>query len=625
MSLMLSAVRVRNFRSLAFADFSCNSSSGTVLIGANNVGKTAFLSALRLVFDPRFPVSSEDVYRAPGDLDAEMESREAIVDVLITPTNLAEDGALEFTPEWQLHFGRFISLDENSNQSVSIRAKIVFNRSKGEYEVERRILLDWPDSKNLNDYVDYNKILPRESFFEPLPVFYLDARRDIVADMRDKFSYFARLVKDIKIDQSLVLDFEKELESINSKIVDESDILKHLTDKLGMISKTLDSEDSKILIHPVTQKLSELGKNLTINFQDEHSDAFSMSNHGMGTRSWITFLTLFSYVDWQIGLRQQADKCYYPIVLLEEPEAHLHPNSQRNIYKQMKSLSGQIFVSTHSPSIVSQTDLIEILFLTKKYGKTTVKSVNDNLMGDELRKIKQEILKSRGELLFSEALILCEGETEEQSIPTFFKEKFKKEIYECGFNVISVNGYGKYKPFLKFAKVFDIPVYIFSDGEKIVKESIENVIEEVFGESSDDQKDKTVFLPMGDNFERYLVSENYDKELVQALEAELGEGVIENYIKTKNGTFIKRKPTKDTCSCCGQKIFSDRVRDYPENDAGYKKALLDCLKDNKTAYSFTIADNIILKNKDTGRAIPNKLLELFVIINNHHEILKEKI
>lgn len=624
MSLMLSAIRVRNFRSLVSADFSCTSSSGSVLIGANNAGKTAFLSAIRAVFDSRFPVSSEDIYRASGDRLSDVESRKAIIDVLILPSvdsfvdsDRISQMPVEFSVEWQTHFGRFISLDDDSNQSVSIRATITFNRSKGEFEVERRILLGWPENENIEEYSDYYRDVPRENFFEALPVFYLDARRDIVADMRDKFSYFAKLVKDIKIDPDSLLRFEEELQSINSQIVNESDVLQHLSEKLGMVSQTLDADASKILIHPVTQKMNDLGRNLVINFQDESSDVFPMNSHGMGTRSWVTFLTLLSYVDWQIKLRGSEDKCYHPIILLEEPEAHLHPNSQRNIYKQIKSLNGQVFVSTHSPSIVSQVNPFEILHVSKKNGKTITKTLSIDFTSEELRKLKFEILRSRGELLFSEMLILCEGETEEQSLPTFFREHFDRELYEVGINVVSVGGSGKYRPFLKLAHSFDIPVFIFSDGEKSAFKDVTKAVERIFGEKKDQQMEKIVFLPDEDDFEQYLVHEGYASELIRALEAEKGTGFFEKFIKTKHGTSAGRLKSDDKCPSCNQFIFDDVIRDYLTED-GSIIALLDCLATNKTAYSSTIADYIINLNRGSERMIPNKIIELFDKITEHH-------
>ena len=631
MSLMLSAVRIRNFRSLVSADFSCTSSSGTVLIGANNAGKTAFLSAIRAVFDSRFPVSSEDIYRASGDRLSDVESRKAIIDVLILPSvaspldgDRTSQAPVEFSPEWQTHFGRFISLDDNFNQSVSIRATIMFNRSKGEFEVERKILLDWPGDENIEEYSDYYRDVPRETFFEALPVFYLDARRDIVADMRDKFSYFAKLVKDIKIDPNSLLRFEEELQSINSQIVNESDVLQHLSEKLGMVSQTLDANASKILIHPVTQKMNDLGRNLVINFQDESSDVFPMNSHGMGTRSWVTFLTLLSYVDWQIKLRGSEDKCYHPIILLEEPEAHLHPNSQRNIYKQIKSLNGQIFVSTHSPSIVSQVDPFEILYISKKSGKAITKTLSKDITSEELRKLKFEILRSRGELLFSEMLILCEGETEEQSLPTFFKKYFDRDLYEVGINIVSVGGSGKYKPFLKLARSFDIPVFIFSDGENNTIEQVKKVVKSIFKEDNDKQMEKVVFLSNGHDFEGYLVDEGYVNELVMALEEEKGEGFLDKFVKRKHGTSSGRSATDEICSCCNQNIFKDDIRDYYV-EGGDVIALNDCLRTHKTAYSSTIANYIIDLNEGNERMIPSKILELFGKIKHHYFTTEESL
>lgn len=39
----------------------------------------------------------------------------------------------------------------------------------------------------------------------------------------------------------------------------------------------------------------------------------------------------------------------------------------------------------------------------------------------DIRKIKREVINTRGDLLFANAIILCEGETEEQSLPVFLR------------------------------------------------------------------------------------------------------------------------------------------------------------------------------------------------------------
>ncbi len=68
---------------------------------------------------------------------------------------------------------------------------------------------------------------------------------------------------------------------------------------------------------------------MKVYFQDNNSDAFSMENHGMGTRSWASIITAGAFSSWEVkqSVAREAEggDLYYPIFALEEPEAHLHP------------------------------------------------------------------------------------------------------------------------------------------------------------------------------------------------------------------------------------------------------------------------------------------------------------
>lgn len=72
-------------------------------------------------------------------------------------------------------------------------------------------------------------------------------------------------------------------------------------------------------------------------------------------------------------------------------------------------------------------------------------------------------------------MILCEGETEDQVLPQFFKEYFGYEPFELGVNIVSVGGFGKYKPFLRVAKDLDIELFILSDGEEEVIQKLKSL------------------------------------------------------------------------------------------------------------------------------------------------------
>jgi putative ATP-dependent endonuclease of OLD family len=78
----------------------------------------------------------------------------------------------------------------------------------------------------------------------------------------------------------------------------------------------------------------------------------------------------------------------------------------------MKDIPGQKIVSTHSPYIASQANLTALRRFTRKDAETQVSQININSLDNESqRKIRRQVLNTRGELLFARALVLFEGET----------------------------------------------------------------------------------------------------------------------------------------------------------------------------------------------------------------------
>ena len=620
LGIIIKEIRIRNFRSYKSADIIL--SNNCVLIGANNVGKTTLLQAIQVAFLRGIRVSDEDIYIEPNEVLP--KNRKAIIDVLIVPTDKNEDGLKEFDEKWFEHIGELRSEDTVTlDQFFAMRAIISYNPLKGEYDIEKKALIDWPDSEAVEAYAQYKKSRITDKVLQALPVFYMDAKRDISVEMKDRGSYWGRLVRDVGLDSEDIENIETTLDTINNEIIHKSPILKHLTSNLSKISRTVNTDDSSIKINPVSRKIRDLNRGIDLTFKDEHSERFPISNHGMGTRSWITFLTVVAYISWRIDQMREEEAPYHPIMLLEEPEAHLHPQAQRKIFHQINDLSGQKIVSTHSPMIVGQVDINDIRHISKVEGRSTINFINTaNLNDKDLRKINFEILKSRGDLLFANAILLCEGETEEQAIPTFFKEYFNCEAFEAGINIISVGGSGKYRPFLRIAKDLNIKVYILSDGEQKTIKEVNKLVKEVYGEDNVEEILNGIkFLPDENDFEKYLISAGYAEEVSAAMTEILGEGFLEKYISLKDKTSNGTRQTREKCETCKQFIYEKSFRDY-SNDDGKVQALLDCIHDNKTAYSSIIAD-VIIDNRQTGK-IPPMIEELFIEINNDYKILSQK-
>jgi len=331
LGIVISRIRLRNFRSYKNEDIEIPSNG--LLIGSNNAGKTTLLRAFQVAFERGTRVSSEDIYLKK---DEKLSiDKKAIIDVLIKP-----DTEEEFDDIWFELFGELRSEDPDSlNQFVALRSIIKFNLLKGEYDIERKALTSWPISEEVEDYKDYSRSRVTDRVLQSIPVFYLDAKRDISSEMKDRYSYWGKLVGDVDLSEENISDFEKTLNQINEDIIENSTVLKHLSKNLNLISKTVKSEQAQISINPVSRKIRDLSRGMDITYRDQEAEGFSISNHGMGTRSWITFLTLVSYIEWKTNKMKEDKTPYHPIILLEEPEAHLHPQAQRKIFNQIKSVA----------------------------------------------------------------------------------------------------------------------------------------------------------------------------------------------------------------------------------------------------------------------------------------------
>lgn len=617
MDIKLKEIRLRNFKSYKSVDIFLPDSG--VLIGANNVGKTTMLRALQIAFDRMIRVTNDDIYTDDGENLT--KDKRAIIDVLIEPKSQGGDAPIEFNDEWFEHFGDLRSEDsETLNQFIALRTIIKYNTIKGEYDIDRKALIQWPESMYAEDYNEYNRNRITGKLLEAIPVFYMDAKRDISSEMNDKYSYWGRLTKEIDITDDNIKILEESLNNINEEIINESPVLEHLSENLNKISQTVDTKDSQIIINPVSRKLRDLNRGMDITFKDQKSEGFPISNHGMGTRSWITFLTLVAYIEWKIKKMKEDGMAYHPLILLEEPEAHLHPQAQRKIFSQIQKIDGQKIISSHSPVIVAQANVKDIIHVSKTHGVSQVNYLNcETLSKSEMRKIQQSIFKSKGDILFADALILCEGETEEQALPIFFKEYFKNEYFEYGINIISVGGKGNYKPFLQVAKDFKINFYILSDGEVETIKKVNSDINVTFGIDTSECKN-VKFLPNESDFEKYLLEAGYQKELVKSVEDLFGEEYIDKFIEKTNGKKAKKEKTNQTCDSCNQFIYQEILRDFSGNE-GYNKALLECIKNNKTAYSNIIAD-IIIEEREGEDKIPNIVRELFIELDEDKEILR---
>lgn len=149
------------------------------------------------------------------------------------------------------------------------------------------------------------------------------------------------------------------------------------------------------------------------------------------------------------------------LVLLEEPEAHLHVQVQqvfiRKAYDVLRNhpdlqgespLSTQLVVSTHSSHIAHEVDFARMRYFrrhpARNPGETpTSRIVNlSEVFGtpdDTARFVSRYLLATHADLLFADGAILVEGAAERMLVPHFIRQHYET-LHSCYITLLEVGG-----------------------------------------------------------------------------------------------------------------------------------------------------------------------------------------
>lgn len=581
MSILIKTVRIAGFRGLKNIEVELEKI--TVLTGMNNSGKTSFLKALQLALGNRLFLSQDDFYIQGNEVSVRI-----IIDLLLIPVGQDGNQTTEFSEDWETLFTtNRIRTDDSGSSFVPLRTVITFDSIKNSYKTQQAILQTWPDfeSEDKTSWFESENGKELSFRFDEIPFFYMDAQRDILEDIKVKSSYLGKMLSKIEYSEEAIEEIEAQIKSINETAVNSSTILSTIKTTLKELDTAMDSHSEGIEITPFTKKLRDLSKGLSIYYTDQ-KDSFSMEYHGMGTRSWSSLLTLKSFITLLNSNAEKDDSPFFPILAIEEPEAHLHPNAQKKLYGQINGIAGQKIISTHSPYIAAAADLKQIRNFYKddtvRCGKFDAELLNHK---ENIRKINRQVINTRGEIFFSKLLVFFEGETEEQALPIFAQNYFGKSPVEMGIDFVGVGGYGNYLPFLRFSEQLNIPWIIFSDNDKegTVKTSVKNQFSSSI--SKYNEKDCLLFLEDSDDFEKQLVRDGFNNEIKKAIIS------LKTY---KNEHHEKVQKPKNEIE----------INSYDDDK------LYEVITSDKTQFGPLIAEEII----NSGKALPPKIIDLFEII-----------
>lgn len=540
--MFISNIRIENFRN--FDSISVDFRDGiNLLIGQNNAGKSNLLRALAIIFDSysKKQLSINDIYNNISLEELKLHSPKVTITVLLSQSeneNLMGD-ELVTVSNWlislqepylaQVQYEFFLPEAHEAKykdhmQSVSTKEeawKIINDNF-----IRLYINKTWvgnPDNQVQIDGESLNKF-----DFQ-----FLDAIRDVERDMFSGRNTLLKNVIDFFIDYDIKSDKnltdEQQFEQISSRKKGFEDISESLVEKL---QERLKCGNKEILSYAdgigasfeksqpdfegkITE--SELYSVLQLIVKQNTGMSIPISNNGLGYNNLIFMSLLLAKMQVDSDGRYLGSNAkVFPILAIEEPEAHLHPTMQFQFIKFLKKNISenkvkQVFITSHSTHITSSTQLDDIICLYKENGRSEVGypgRVFFDIESDESKKDKPDSKKyvqrfldaTKSNMLFAEKVIFVEGIAEQLLMP-IFADYIGKSLEDNHISVINIGG----SYFEHFLYLFD------SNKENTIKRKIA-CITDLDPTRKEKDKEKAKFKKCYP-FEMSADSSSYDYEL----------------------------------------------------------------------------------------------------------------
>lgn len=426
--MIIKTLYIKGFRN--FKEVTVNFNEHSLIIGANDVGKTNLIYALRILLDRSLP--DYDYELAESDFFAYEDTHEIIIRAFFE--DITEECVIARLPGKISDDGKMVLQYAATINNGKVEYQFFCGKSESEEDLKEI------DSPYYRKYLNLKYISSRREFWN-----YINkTKKELLQQAKEN-----RTVDVVEADDALYDEIEQKLQEVDSKIPQLSYVknaTEHLNKELDKLS--IHNREQQVVFDTASTDIDRVIQNVSVT--SKYGDK-NLIIGGEGRINQI-YLSLWASQNQHTEISNEVS-----LICVEEPEAYLHPHQQREVAAYLgRTLQGQVILSSHSPYIVSEFSPNSIIRLYKQNTHDTSVASNgcSEVIAEGIDDFGYRMSVIPAEAFFSDCVILVEGPSEMVFYKTLAKQ-IEIELDRLNISVLSVDG-GSFPTYMKILNAMQI-------------------------------------------------------------------------------------------------------------------------------------------------------------------------